>query len=316
MAAVEVAVVRLLAIGKRRSWVVLAGVVMGVSTGCATTTDPPGAVAPTASVAAPAPEATIAAAGVLAPSRTEGVGLAASPSPPATATQVPSVTLAPPPPSAAATLGVAAEGGIAEYGTSGRREIALTFDAGADRGNAAAILDYLQTEGIPASFGILGQWAEVNPDLVGRMVAEGHMLFNHSWSHASFTGATTQTPPLSSEERREELRRTEGIVRELTGYELRPYFRPPYGDYDASVLADIASAGYPVALLWSCDSRDSLGASVDEILANCIDTARPGRIVLLHVGAQSAAYEALPRMIVALREQGFAFVTADEILQP
>lgn len=199
---------------------------------------------------------------------------------------------------------------------TGRQEIALTFDAGADRGYAEEILDLLQAEGIAASFGIMGQWAEANPDLLQRMVDEGHMLFNHSWSHPSFTGATPGTVPLSREERWGEVQRTEQLVRELTGYELRPYFRPPYGDIDASVLTDLAEMGYTRVLLWSCDSRDSLGATADEIMGTCIDNARPGRIVLLHVGAQSAAYEALPRMIASLRAQGFAFVTADQILRP
>ncbi len=205
---------------------------------------------------------------------------------------------------------------VVEYGTSGRREIALTFDAGADRGYAEEILDLLHSEGVPASFGMMGQWAEANPDLVGRMVNEGHMLFNHSWSHPSFTGATTGSAPLTREERLAEVEKTEAVVRALTGYDLRPYFRPPFGDYDDSVLADLSGAGYGVTLLWSCDSRDSLGATADQILANCIDQAAPGRIVLLHVGAQSAASEALPRIIASLRAQGFAFVTVEDLLQP
>lgn len=66
----------------------------------------------------------------------------------------------------------------------------------------------------------------------------------------------------------------------------------------------------------SCGSRDALEATADEIISSCMDTAQPDRIVLLHVGAQSAAYEALSRMIAALREQGFACVTADQILRP
>lgn len=206
---------------------------------------------------------------------------------------------------------------LAEYGTSGRREIALTFDAGADRGYAEEILDLLAAEGVAASFGILGQWAEANPDLARRMVEEGHMLFNHSWSHASLTGATTGTAPLTYAEVVQELEHTERVLAEITGgYQLRPYFRPPYGDYDATSLEYLARAGYTVALLWSCDSRDSLGATAEEILSTCMYAAPPGRIVLLHVGAQSAAYEALPRMIASLREQGFSFVTAAQVLQP
>ena len=190
----------------------------------------------------------------------------------------------------------------------------MTFDAGADRGYAAEILDLLAAEGITASFGIQGQWAEANPDLLQRMVDEGHMLFNHGWSHASFTGVTTGSAPLSPEERRAEVQQTEAVVRGITGQDMRPYFRPPYGDIDASSLADLGAIGYSRTLLWSCDSRDSLGATADEIMANCIENAQPGRIVLLHVGAQSAAYEALPRMIASLRADGFSFVTADQIL--
>lgn len=193
----------------------------------------------------------------------------------------------------------------------------MTFDAGADRGYAAEILDLLQAEGITASFGILGQWAEANPDLVRRMVDEGHMLFNHTWSHPSLTGFTTGAGPLTYDEVAAELAQTEQVVAEITGSpQMRPYVRPPYGDYDATSLEYLGRAGYAFTLMWSCDSRDSLGATAEEILASCIYTAQPGRIVLLHVGAQSAAYEALPRMIASLREQGFTFVTVDQILRP
>jgi peptidoglycan/xylan/chitin deacetylase (PgdA/CDA1 family) len=243
----------------------------------------------------------------------------ATPIPP-TATAVPPTVIpataaptAPPVADAAANSGLAQ---VYEYGESGRREIALTFDAGADRGYAEEILDLLQAEGIQASFGIMGQWAQENPDLLQRMIDEGHMLFNHSWTHASFTGVTTQTAPLTTEERWQELQLTEQAVLELSGYQLQPWFRPPYGDYDEQSLRDLAAIGYTKVLLWSCDTRDSLGATAEEILNNCIYTAQPGRIVLMHVGGQSEAYAALPTMIAYLREQGFTFVRADRILEP
>jgi peptidoglycan/xylan/chitin deacetylase (PgdA/CDA1 family) len=205
---------------------------------------------------------------------------------------------------------------VLSYGLSERPEVALTFDAGADRGYGAEILDLLAAEGITASFGMTGMYAEANPDLVQRMVEEGHMLFNHSWSHRSFTGTSTGSAPLTRAERLEELQTTEALVQELTGYVMRPYFRPPYGDYDASVLADLADAGYLVTVHWSCDSHDSLGATAGEILTRCAEGARPGRIILLHVGGQSASYEALPTMIASLREQGFTFVTVEAMLRP
>src|SRR5690606_28095448 len=95
----------------------------------------------------------------------------------------------------------------------------LTFDAGADRGYAGEILDILAAEDIRASFGMTGPWAVDNMDLVARMVNEGHHVMNHSWSHPHF-------PELSSEERIEEVRSLETLLRDELGVELRPYFRP------------------------------------------------------------------------------------------
>ena len=205
---------------------------------------------------------------------------------------------------------------VHEYGDSGRQEIALTFDAGADRGNAEGILDLLRDRGLKASFGMTGQWASENPDLVQRMVAEGHMLINHTWTHRSFTGFSPQTPPLTTEERLKELRDTEDLIRELTGYDLRPYFRPPYGDFDQGTLVDLADAGYTMTIMWSCDTRDSVGASAAEVLVNCFEGAQPGGIILLHVGSQSPSFDVLPAALDSLAERGFALVTVEEILQP
>lgn len=216
-----------------------------------------------------------------------------------------------PPPTVASGDGPAR---VIEYGETGRREIALTFDAGADRGYGKEVLNLLAERGLKVSFGMKGVWAEANPDLLQRMVDEGHLLMNHTWDHPSFTGVTTETEPLSTAERITQMRETEALVRELTGYDLRPYFRPPYGDIDEQSLIEIASAGYSDVVLWSCDSRDSLGATGAEILANCIENAAPGRIVLLHLGGQSAAYGVLPEMIDTLSAAGFTFVTVDQMV--
>jgi peptidoglycan-N-acetylglucosamine deacetylase len=206
---------------------------------------------------------------------------------------------------------------VFEHGTSGRREVALTFDAGADRGKAEQILDTLADYGVIASFGLTGHWAEANPDLVKRIVDEGHMLFNHTYTHRSFTGVSTSEDEavLTREERQQELLDTEEILRDLTGYEVAPYFRPPFGDYDESVLADVAEVGYWITLQYNCDTLGWNGATVGDIVARCGDAADPGDIILLHVGADTLDAEALPRLIETLQAQDFAFVTAEEILQ-
>jgi peptidoglycan/xylan/chitin deacetylase (PgdA/CDA1 family) len=203
---------------------------------------------------------------------------------------------------------------VVERGTSGRREIALTFDAGSDRGNAEEILDLLAGDRIAATFGMTGLWAEANPDLVRRMVEEGHDLINHSWSHPSFTGASTGSDPLPAADRRRELRSTERFIRDLTGYDTRPYFRPPYGDLDDSVLADIAAVDYTVTVLWSCDSLGWDGAAPEDIVARCGAAASPGDIVLLHLGSDSTDLAALPGLIENLANEEYAFVTVSKLL--
>lgn len=206
---------------------------------------------------------------------------------------------------------------IIEGKADGRQEIALTFDAGADTGYASEILDLLRDDGIHATFGMTGVWAEANPELVQRMVAEGHQLINHTWDHASLTGANTGLPPQTPEEVAEELSSTENIVLNLTGYEMRPYFRPPYGDYDATSLGYLANNGYYLTIWWTCDTHGWAGWGSQEIIDYCTTNLAEDEILLLHVGAAAAGdFEALPGLIQFFRDNGYAFVTVEQMLQP
>lgn len=209
---------------------------------------------------------------------------------------------------------------VFDRGASGRSEIALTFDAGADRGFAERILDTLDEYGVKASFGITGHWANENPDLVKRMADEGHMIFNHTWTHRSFTGYSTANwdeGVLTPDERAAELDDTAREIEKVTGgYIVAPYFRPPYGDLDDSALADLAASGYRVTVMWSCDSFGWNGATVDQIIERCGLNAEAGDIILMHVGAESLDAEALPGLIESLQDQGFELVTVEQLLQP
>ncbi len=193
--------------------------------------------------------------------------------------------------------------------------VALTFDAGADRGYTEVILDTLAVKGVGASFSLTGQWAEANPDLVRRMARAGHHLINHSWSRRSFTGRSTGTAPLSAAERAEELRRTEELIRQLAGVELRPYIRPPYGDFDDSVLADLAANGYTLNILWTIDTLGWMGLPAEEIIQRVLAAAEPGAIVLMHVGSQSRDAAALPGLIDQLRARGYRFATLRDLVE-
>jgi peptidoglycan/xylan/chitin deacetylase (PgdA/CDA1 family) len=224
-----------------------------------------------------------------------------------------SILRPPPPPDPGTGLSTIVEGGA-----NGRLEVALTFDAGADTGYAAEILDLLRDEGIAASFGMTGVWAEANPELVRRMAAEGHQLINHTWDHSSLTGANTQMPPLSPEQVGQQLADTEAVVRDLTGgYEMRPYFRPPYGDYDAASLGYLSDNGYSLSIWWTCDTRGWAGWGAQEIIDYCTTNIAEDEILLLHVGAAAVGdFEALPGLIQFFRDSGYSFVTIEQMLQP
>ena len=201
-------------------------------------------------------------------------------------------------------------------GDGTRRCVALTFDAGADGGRTTAVLDTLAAEHITASFGVTGQWAEANPALLRRMVADGHLLINHTYSHASFTGLSTGAQPLTRAQRWAELDRTEAIIERITGVSSRPYFRPPYGDLDASVLADVGARGYAVTAMWSVDSLGWNGLPGPQITDRVLRLATPGAILIFHVGEASADAQALPAIVGGLRTRGYDFVSVAGLIAP
>jgi peptidoglycan/xylan/chitin deacetylase (PgdA/CDA1 family) len=196
-------------------------------------------------------------------------------------------------------------------GSDRRPVVALTFDAGSDAGFTSEILDILAANHVAASFGITGRWAEANPALLRRIAAGGHLLVNHSYDHPSFTGRSTDRSPLSRAARLEQLDRAEAAIRGATGATTRPWFRPPYGDEDASVRADVGSAGYRYELLWTVDSLGWKGEAPADVVSRCLDRVVPGAIYLFHVGSASTDHAALPAIIDGLRARGYGFVRAD-----
>ncbi len=193
-------------------------------------------------------------------------------------------------------------------GDPSRMAVALTFDAGADVGYTSQILDTLRDNRVVASFGMTGQWAERYPQLLARMVNEGHLLINHTYDHQSFTGSSTNKSPLAQADRWAELDRTEAIIEPLTGKSTLPYFRPPYGDYDSSVNADVYARGYRYNVMWTVDSQGWRGLSAAQIVQRCLSQAQPGAIYIFHVGAASQDAAALQRVIDGLRAAGYSFV--------
>ena len=141
------------------------------------------------------------------------------------------------------------------------------------------------------------------------MAAEGHLLMNHTQTHPYMT-------QLSTADRLAELEAADAVVSANTGHTMRPWFRPPFGDSDASVLADIALAGYRYSVTWTIDSLGWQGLAPADVTRRCLDRAVDGAIVLMHVGSQSTDAAALPDVIAGLRADGYAFVTVEQLLQP
>lgn len=177
-------------------------------------------------------------------------------------------------------------------------EIYLTFDEGYENGYTASILDTLKDKGVKSVFFVTAFYVKQNPDLVRRMIDEGHVVGNHSWSHPSL-------PDKSLEEGREEIEKLHRYVAEQFGYEME-LFRPPMGEFSERTLALAASLGYRSAF-WSFAYADwDPDRQMDEAqaLKKVLDAAHPGALYLLH--AVSETNDAiLGEAIDGLREAGY-----------
>jgi peptidoglycan/xylan/chitin deacetylase (PgdA/CDA1 family) len=187
--------------------------------------------------------------------------------------------------------------------------VALTFDAGADRGYAEDILDTLSDSGIPATFGMTGSWALAYPDLVQRMAADGHLVINHTLDHRSFTGLSDHLGGLSAARRQSELLDADAIIAPLIGHTTCPWYRLPYGDGDSRVVGDVASIGYDQQVGWTIDTLGWRGAPVQDIVARSLRQAAPNAVYVMHVGVESRDGPALPAIIAGLQDQGYGFAT-------
>jgi peptidoglycan/xylan/chitin deacetylase (PgdA/CDA1 family) len=160
-----------------------------------------------------------------------------------------------------------------------------------------------------------GKWAGAHPIAVRRIVREGHEIVNHTYSHGSLTGFSTGGAALTFAQRRAEVDRAWAVIDEVGGATFTRWFRPPYGDRDASVDRDVAALGYPRELMWTVDSLGWQGIPPRQIVNRVIGAARPGEIVLMHVGSASTDAAALETVITRLRGLGYGFATATGVMR-
>ncbi len=186
--------------------------------------------------------------------------------------------------------------------------IALTFDDGSDGNNIPEILRILSENNVKGTFFITGTAAESHPELIKNILAQGNQIGNHSYSHPYFT-------QLSSVQIKDELDKADAVVKNITGQSTKPFFRPPFGDYNSSVLQAVGDAGYTRTIKWTIDTLDWQGISASEITQKVLNNASPGSIVLMHAGAGATNTPgALPGIISNLKAMGYKIVTIPELL--
>jgi peptidoglycan/xylan/chitin deacetylase (PgdA/CDA1 family) len=201
-------------------------------------------------------------------------------------------------------------------GNTKRKMVALTFDAGSDLGNTQLIIETLEEYGITASFGLTGAWISAYPDYAAWIAADGHQILNHTLNHPSYTGASDPSGPISPAKRLSQLVANESKIHGIGGQTSKPYWRPPFGDRDWSVLRDVGAAGYGKTVLWTIDTMGWNGATADQIYQKVVNNVGNGVIVLMHVGAASSDASALERIINTLLARGFAFGTVAQTIAP
>jgi len=206
---------------------------------------------------------------------------------------------------------------LERYGRPDGRVVALTFDDGPDPVHSAVLLDILREKGVPASFFVIGANALAAPDILRRMVDEGHEIGSHTFFHP-------ETSRIDGLRLRLEMNAVQRLVAAITGYSIRLY-RPPYGRSDGPVtgadlraLLPVLAEGYIVVGAdsvprdWETITPDAL---VDEVRRD-LATLWGGGVVVLHDagGDRTATLAALPALIDGLRADGYTFDTLGGLL--
>jgi peptidoglycan-N-acetylmuramic acid deacetylase len=189
-----------------------------------------------------------------------------------------------------------------------KKEIYLTFDNGYENGYTAPVLDVLKKKKVPATFFVTGYYLKDQPDLVKRMVTEGHIIGNHSWHHPDLT-------EVSDVRLKKELELVREEYEELTGKKGMNYLRAPRGIFSERTLAISEQLGYTnvfwsLAFVdWYTDKQQGWKYSYDQVMKQI----HPGSILLLHTVSKDNA-EALEKIITDLQAQGYEFKSLDDLM--
>lgn len=187
-------------------------------------------------------------------------------------------------------------------GNTKKKVIYLTFDAGYENGNTEALLDALKKHNVSATFFVVGPFVSEHPELIKRMVEEGHTVGNHTYSHPDMSKIA------SKEAFQKELGQVEDLYKEITGSPMTKYYRPPQGKYSEANLTMAKELGYKT-FFWSLayvDWYQDDQPTKEEAFDKLIGRIHPGAIVLLHSTSSTNA-EILDELLTKWEEMGYSF---------
>ncbi|MDR0854737.1 MAG: polysaccharide deacetylase family protein [Christensenellaceae bacterium] len=186
---------------------------------------------------------------------------------------------------------------------SGQNAVALTFDASWGAERTSLIMDVLEKYEVKGTFFLTGIWIDAYPDKVKEIAARGHEIQNHSLNHLNMS-------KLSVTEQIKEIETVNQKIEALTGK--KPlYFRPPFGDYDNTLIATVRSLGMQ-SVQWDIDSLDWKKLSGGQI-ADRVSKARDGSVILCHNNSEHIV-EALPLILEGLKNKKLKPVTVSELI--
>jgi len=181
------------------------------------------------------------------------------------------------------------------------RRVALTFDDGPHPVYTVKLLDGLAERGVQATFFVIGENIPGNEEIIARMDQEGHLIGNHTYDHVKITD-------LSVEEACEQVEKTSALVKEIIGKDTE-YVRPPFGSW----RKDLECSFEMIPVLWDVDPLDWTTCNMGDVVRRVLETVEPDDIILLHDYYESSVDAAL-LIVDALTEQGYVFVTVDELI--
>ena len=196
----------------------------------------------------------------------------------------------------------------AYVGSQDEKVIYLTFDAGYEAGYTASILDTLQKHEVSAAFFLVGNYLEQEPELVQRMVSDGHTVGNHTYHHYDMSKISD---PAAFEK---ELKDLEAKFQSVTGQELPKYYRPPQGIYSEENLKMAQELGYRT-VFWSLayvDWEQNAQPTAQQAFDKLIPRIHNGCVLLLHSTSKTNC-EILDELLTKYKDLGYRFGTLDEL---